>query len=69
MTPPENDGGDGSENQPNFPQYPKPKGIPLLTHPKQQAPLMKLAMQMLKRPPVKPPTKTAPKWRKKVKFY
>lgn len=40
---------------PAFPNYPKPnpQGIPLPSHPKQQAPLMKLLGRMLKPPTVR----------------
>lgn len=56
--------------QPNFPSYPKPQGIPLLSHPKQQAPLVKLTMRMLNKPKIRTSlTKPFSKPRKKTKFW
>lgn len=59
-----------SNDPPNFPSYPKPQGVPLLSHPKQQSPLVKLTMQRLNRPKVRTnTTKAFPKARKKTKFW
>lgn len=56
--------------QPTFPHYQAPQGIPLLSHPKQQVPLVKLTMKMLNRPKVRTnTTKPFTKARKKTKFW
>ncbi len=57
---------------PNFPHY---TGVPVLSHPKQGAPLIKLSMKMLQKlhhpkTQLTKPFKNAPKSRRKmVKFY